>query len=156
MSSLWVLGQILMASSSCCCNGASQVALVVNNPPSNARDVGSIAESGRSPGGGHSKPLQYSYLKNFMDRGAWQLQSMGLQRDTTKWLSMHTHLLLCFLICKLRVIRVLSWRIQEGWNKNPQAPSKCSMKPSFIMLLSPHEQGPNKGKLLSVFPKTHP
>ena len=84
MSSLWVLGQILIASSSCCCNGASQVALVVNNPPSNARDVGSIAGSGRSPGGGHSKPLQYSYLKNFMDRGAWQLQSTELQRDTTK------------------------------------------------------------------------
>ena len=42
---------------------ASQVALVVKNPPANARgvrDEGSISGSGRSPGGGHGIPLQYS------------------------------------------------------------------------------------------------
>ena len=41
--------------------------LVVKDPPANAgdiRDVGSIPESGRSPGGGHGNPLQYSCLKN--------------------------------------------------------------------------------------------
>ena len=38
----------------------------------NAGDLGSIPGSGRSPGGGHSNPLQYSCLKNPMDRGAWQ------------------------------------------------------------------------------------
>ena len=55
--------------------GASQVALVVKNLPANAgdiRDVGSISGSGRSPGGGHGNPLQYSCLENPMDRGAWQ------------------------------------------------------------------------------------
>ena len=31
-----------------------------------------IPRSGRSPGGGHGYPLQYSCLENFMDRGAWQ------------------------------------------------------------------------------------
>ena len=45
-----------------------------------ARDAGSIPGSGRSPGGGHGNPLQYSCLENPMDRGAWQLQSIGLQR----------------------------------------------------------------------------
>ena len=35
------------------------------------RDVDSIPGSGRSPGGGNGKPLQYSCLKNCMDRGAW-------------------------------------------------------------------------------------
>ena len=53
----------------------SQVAPVVKNLPANARDVrdmGSIPGLGRSPGGGHSNPLQYSYLENPMDRGAWQ------------------------------------------------------------------------------------
>ena len=35
-------------------------------------DVGSILGSGRSPGGGHGNPLQYSCLENPMDRGAWQ------------------------------------------------------------------------------------
>ena len=34
--------------------------------------MGSIPESGRSPGGGHGNPLQYSGLKNPMDRGVWQ------------------------------------------------------------------------------------
>ena len=53
---------------------ASQVALVVKNPPANTGDVGdmgSIPGSGRSPGGGHGNPLQYSCLENPMDKGAW-------------------------------------------------------------------------------------
>ena len=36
------------------------------------RDVGSIPGSGRSPGGEHGNPLQYSCLENPMDSGAWQ------------------------------------------------------------------------------------
>ena len=50
-----------------------QVALVVKTPPANAgdtEDVGSIPRSGRSPGGGHGNPLQYSCWKNAMERGA--------------------------------------------------------------------------------------
>ena len=48
---------------------------MVMNPPANAgdvRDVVSVPGLGRSPGGGHGNPLQYSYLENPMDRGAWQ------------------------------------------------------------------------------------
>ena len=45
------------------------MALVVKNTPANAGDIG---RSGRSPGGGHGNPFQYSYLENPMDRGAWQ------------------------------------------------------------------------------------
>ena len=51
------------------------MALLVKNPSANVgdiREVGSIPESGRSPGGGHGNPLQYSCLENPMDRGAWQ------------------------------------------------------------------------------------
>ena len=43
---------------------------VVKNPPANSGDMGSIPESGRSPGGGNGNPLQYSCLGNPMDRGA--------------------------------------------------------------------------------------
>ena len=53
---------------------ASQVVLVVKSPPVNARDIrdtGLIPGSGRSSGGGHDNPLQYSCLENHMDRGAW-------------------------------------------------------------------------------------
>ena len=49
----------------------------------NAGDLGSIPGSGRSLGGGHGNPLQYSCLKNPMDRGAWllwSLQFIGSQR----------------------------------------------------------------------------
>ena len=45
----------------------SQVAIVVKNPPANAgdiRDRGSIPGLGRSPGGGHGNPFQYSCLAN--------------------------------------------------------------------------------------------
>ena len=48
-------------------SGASQVVLVVKNPSANAGDIryaGSVPESGRSPGGGHGNPLQYSSLGN--------------------------------------------------------------------------------------------
>ena len=57
--------------------------LVVKNPPANAgdlRDIGSIPGSGRSLGEGHSNLLQYACLEKPMDRGAWRLQSLGVQR----------------------------------------------------------------------------
>ena len=37
----------------------------------NEGDLGSISESIRSPGEGNDNPLQYSYLENPMDKGAW-------------------------------------------------------------------------------------
>ena len=56
--------------------GASQVALVVENLLANVsagevRNVGSIPGLGRSHGEGNGNPLQYSFLENPMDRGAW-------------------------------------------------------------------------------------
>ena len=44
----------------------------VGKEPTKAGDAGSIPGSGRSPGVGKSKPLQYSCLENPMNRGAWQ------------------------------------------------------------------------------------
>ena len=38
----------------------------------NSGDAGSIPGLGRSPGGGHGNPIQYSCLDNPMKRGAWQ------------------------------------------------------------------------------------
>ena len=64
---------LVLISSECKGYRASQVALVVKNPPADAedtRDMGSIPESGRSPGGGHGNPFQYSCLENPMNRGA--------------------------------------------------------------------------------------
>ena len=46
----------------------------------NAGDLKSIPELGKSPGEGNGYPLQYSGLENDMDRGAWWVTVMGLQR----------------------------------------------------------------------------
>ena len=54
--------------------GASQLARVVKNPPANTgdiKDTGSIPGLRSSPRGGNGSPLQYSCLKNLMDRSAW-------------------------------------------------------------------------------------
>ena len=45
-----------------------------------ARDAGSIAGLGRSPGVGNSNSLQYSCLENPMDRGAWWATVHGITK----------------------------------------------------------------------------
>ena len=66
-------------------SGGFQVALVVKNSLASAgdmRDMGLIPGWGRSPGEGHENPIQYSCLKNPIDRRTWQatVQSIGLRR----------------------------------------------------------------------------
>ena len=53
---------------------------MVKNPPASEEDVALISGWGRypgerkiQPGEGNGYPLQYSCLKNSMDRGAWQV-----------------------------------------------------------------------------------
>ena len=51
------------------------MSLVVKNLPAyegDVRDEALIPGLGRSPGGGHGNPLQYSCLEHPMDRGAWR------------------------------------------------------------------------------------
>ena len=46
--------------------------LAVKIPPAKAGDTYSVPGLGRPPGGGNGNPLQYSFLKNPMDRGTWR------------------------------------------------------------------------------------
>ena len=60
---------------------------MIKNPPANAediRDLGLIPGSGRSPGGGHDNPLQYSCLENPTDREAWVATVHGVAESQTR------------------------------------------------------------------------
>ena len=85
------------------------MALVVKNhlPIQGTRDVGSIPGLGRSPGGEHGNPLQYSCLENSMYRedpgGLW---TIGSQRFRHDWVNLaHTHEPLLPQVCNI----VASW-----------------------------------------------
>ena len=57
---------------------------MVKNPPANTgdtRDPSLIPGLGRSPGGGCGNPLQYSFLENPMNRGAWQATVHGVAKS---------------------------------------------------------------------------
>ena len=67
---------------------------MVNNPPANAgdiRDLGSVPESGKSPGGGPGNPLQYSCLEKLMDRGAWQATVHRVAQSQIQLKRLSTH-----------------------------------------------------------------
>ena len=70
---------------------------MVKNPPANvgdSGDVGSIPGSERSPRGGNGNPLQYSCLKNPMDRGAWVHRRVDMPEH-----SMHVLFTSAFILC---------------------------------------------------------
>ena len=55
----------------------------------NEGDPGSVPGLGKYPGKGHGNPLQYSYLENFMDRGAWQITVHGVPKTWTRLSDFH-------------------------------------------------------------------
>ena len=61
---------------------ASSGGSVVKNPAVNARDVSLILGLGRSLGEGNDNPLQYSYLGNPMDKGAWGTTVHGVAKES--------------------------------------------------------------------------
>ena len=74
---------------------SSHVELVVKNLPANAGDAGDmglVLGLRRSPGGGYSNPLQYSWLESPVDRGAWQATVHRVTKGWTwlKWLQINT------------------------------------------------------------------
>ena len=114
---------------------ASKVVLVVkkkkkkaNLPAKSAdvRDVGLISGSGRSPGGGHGKPLQYSCPENPLDRGAWRGYSpRGRRRVGHDWVTQHPH---------VQTHVLLSW---------PQSAHKCNCPLSQVAERHPTHQSQN-------------
>ena len=56
----------------------------VENQPANARNMGLILGSGKSPGEGSGNPLQYSCLENSMYRGTWWATVHGVSKSRTR------------------------------------------------------------------------
>ena len=84
----------------------SQVVLVVKNPPVNAGRYNRRWFDpwiGKIPRGRHGYPLQYSYLENPMDRGAWQSTVHRVAKSGT-WL-------------KVIYIKMWTFRFTPGWRK---------------------------------------
>ena len=59
---------------------ASLVALDGKESACHVGDLGLIPGLGRSPGGEHGNPLQYSCLENSMDRWAWRATVHGVTK----------------------------------------------------------------------------
>ena len=98
----------------------SQVALVVKIPPVNAgetRATGSIPGLGWPPREGSVNPLQYSWLKNYMDRGTWQAAVHGVTKSRT-WLSNcpHIHLSIYLFIFHLPSLLLLNFHCIKLYN----------------------------------------
>ena len=55
------------------------------------RDMGSVPRLGRSPGGGHGNPLQYTCLENPIERGAWWATVHGVTKSQTPLKQFRTH-----------------------------------------------------------------
>ena len=67
---------------------------MVKNLPAKSgdvRDMGSISVLGRSPGGGHDNPLQYSCLENPRDRESWWATVHGVAQSRTGLKQLSTH-----------------------------------------------------------------
>ena len=70
---------------------------MVKKPPAHAGDGGSSPGSGRSPGGGHGNPLQYSCLENPMERGGRRATVHRVAKESDMTEQLRTH------VCTTRV-----------------------------------------------------
>ena len=108
---------------------SSQVVLTVKNLPVNSGDIkdsGLTPGSGRYPGERNGNTLQYSYLENPMDRGAWRATVHGIAKSRMwlKWLSTHT-----FTPLNFGGTQTFSPHHRDS----PQIENICSMKISLFV-----------------------
>ena len=90
---------------------------------------------GRFPGVGHGNPLQYSCLKNPMDKGAWHATVHTVTKSQTqlKWLSTHTH-----------TWQTHSWHHPQWWKaakirNKPRMPHSCQFHLTWYWKSLPQE-----------------
>ena len=80
----------------------SEASLVAQDDKESAcsgESMGSIPESGISPGEGNGNPLQYSCPENPMDRGAWRATVHGVTKSDTTGHSSPQYMNVCIFYC---------------------------------------------------------
>ena len=90
--------------------GASQMVLVIKNLPAIAGDLDLIPGSGRSPGEGHSKPLQYFYLEYPMDKGVWLATVHSVAKSWKQLKRLSTHAQFVSVINQDQLLEALEFR----------------------------------------------
>ena len=104
---------------------------VVKNLPASTEDAGDtslIPGSGRSPGGGNGKPLQYSCLENPVDRGAWWTTVSGVaksQIQLSSWACTHGG-----GYAKQWSQRRRTWSPLPSYHPSAHSPASCHMQSS--------------------------
>ena len=91
---------------------------VVKNLPAsagNAGDTGLTPGSGRSPGGGHGNPLQYSCLENPMDRGAWWATVHEVTKSQIQLSNWACSQAMLACMCSCSVASVMPWLFVTPW-----------------------------------------
>ena len=89
----------------------------------NAGDLGSTPGLGRSPGGRHGYPLQYSHLENSKDRGTWWVTVCGVAKSQARLNDKHFHCLVDVSLSRFCMLVNLpltpTSAVLVQWNKQP-------------------------------------
>ena len=122
--------------------------LVVKNLPANTgniRDTGSIPGSGRSTGGGHGNPPQYSCLEHPIDRGAWRARIHRVTKSRTwlKQFSTHEYMQSVFSYTPSRASTVIKGRTGD-FLKAWRPPTPGSLEDHVSVTASPSLNGTEK------------
>ena len=99
----------------------------------NAGDAALIPQSGRSPGGGHGNPLQYSCLENPMDREAWKATVHEITKSQT-WLKQLSTDVQFSSVQLLSCVQLFGTSITNSWSL-PKLMSIESVMPSNHLIL---------------------
>ena len=127
---------------------ASQVVLMVENPPANAGECRFDPWSGRSCGGGHDNPLQYSCLENLMDRGARWATVHSRAESQTQLKRLSTHACIAIEGPRSQLISLPWRRINSALVIGPGF--KRKLRPESFILLDPLSINMPKAKLTST------
>ena len=100
----------------------------------NVGGLGSVSRLGRSPGGGHGNPLQYSCLENLMDRWTWQAMVPRVAKSPLKLFRMHLHMCPHIHVCE-------GFLLKGEFKGRITVKPSCSVKGSEVRSMERQREG---------------